>query len=63
MLRTTLFFAFSVVLHLMLLLTHLPTTLYTNHSTNSVQGFGNIVVVEMVVAQPYGNTTQNIKKL
>jgi hypothetical protein len=27
------------------------------------QGFGNIVVVEMVVAQPCGNTTQNIKLL
>jgi hypothetical protein len=29
---TTLFFAFSVVLHLMLLLLILPTTLSTNHS-------------------------------
>jgi hypothetical protein len=27
------------------------------------QGFGNIVVVNMVVAQPCGNTTQNIKTI
>jgi hypothetical protein len=26
-------------------------------------GFGNIVVVEMVVAQPCGSTTQNIKTI
>jgi hypothetical protein len=32
LLVTTLFFAFSVVLHLMLLLLILPTTLSTNHS-------------------------------
>jgi hypothetical protein len=30
--ETTLFFAFSVVLHLMLLLLILPATLSTNHS-------------------------------
>jgi hypothetical protein len=29
--KTTLFFAFSVVLHLMLFLLNLPATLYTNH--------------------------------
>ena len=27
------------------------------------QGFGNVVVVEMVVAQPCNNTTQNIKNI
>jgi hypothetical protein len=33
------------------------------HTRVADQGFGNIVVVEMVVAQPCDNTTQNIKKL
>jgi hypothetical protein len=27
------------------------------------QEFGNVVVVEMAVAQPCGNTTQNIKTI
>jgi hypothetical protein len=32
------------------------------HTKVADQGFGNVVVVEMVVAQPCGNTTQNLKK-
>jgi hypothetical protein len=31
------------------------------HTRVADQGFGNVVVVEMVVAQPCGNTTKNIK--
>jgi hypothetical protein len=33
------------------------------HTRVADQGFGNVVVVEMVVVQPCGNTTQNIKTI